>query len=62
MRLTVGMLHAMRCALQELLAGECPQGVDEGKEAERIMNDADKSLTWIAEKLAKRKALKQGKK
>jgi hypothetical protein len=51
------MLKAMMCALNELTAGEYPQGFSEDSaEAAKIMRDADKAAEWVAEQQYKREA------
>jgi hypothetical protein len=55
-RLTIGMLEAMGCALDELLAGESPQGFNEDSdESAKVMENADKANLWVALQLQRRR-------
>jgi hypothetical protein len=53
--LTRGMLDAMLDALSEMLAGEGPQGCNEGsKEAAEVMRNAERAHAWIHQEKRRR--------
>jgi hypothetical protein len=54
MRLSKAELDAINTALSELLAGEGPQGVDDEREAQRIMEAARKAQEKIQGMIARR--------